>query len=152
MLFGGCFAGVTPMPGPSEGHPAEQRGRGGVLPLPITPRYDLSANNSFYRLGLNNSYSCAHSLDVEIGRVVESGLKVVHRPRGPGDPPGAPPPNLHRPPHGWGCHPHLRVSDLVLVAAVGKGCSGKVGAKGAFLQVWQLPWIFSSSFQPPKMW
>lgn len=75
-----------------------------------------------------------------------------HRPLGPGDPPGALPPDLHRPPQGWVGHPHLLVSDLVLVAAVGKGCSGKVGAKGALLQVWQLPWIFSSSFQPPKMW
>ena len=94
----------------------------------------------------------AHSLEVEIGRVVESGLKVVHRPRGPVDPPGAPPPDLHRPPHGWGCHPHLRVSDLFLVAAAGRGGSGKVDTRGAFLQVWQLLWIFSSVFQPSKIW
>ena len=49
--FGELLAGVTPMPGPSGSYSAEQRGQGRVLHLPITPRYDLSANNSFYRLG-----------------------------------------------------------------------------------------------------
>ena len=93
----------------------------------------------------------AHSLDVEIGRVVVSGLKVVHRPRGPVDPPGAPPLDLHRPPHGWGCHPHLRVSDLVLVAAAGRGSSGKVDTRGVFLQVSQLLWIFLSVSQLPRI-
>ena len=57
-----CFEAAArrrnPVPGLAEGHPAGQRGQGRVLHLPITPRYDLSANNSFYRLGLSNSYSC----------------------------------------------------------------------------------------------
>ena len=94
----------------------------------------------------------ARSLEVEIGGVVKRGLKAVHRPRGAADPPGAPPLDLHRPPHGWGCHPHLRVSDLFLVAAAGRGGSGKVDTRGAFLQVLQLLWIFSSVFQLSKIW
>ena len=87
-----------------------------------------------------------------MGRVDESGLRAVPPPLGAVDRPRVPPPDLPRLPHVGFDHPHLRVSDRCLVAAARKGGRGKVDIRVVALQVWQLRLVFSSVFQPSRIW
>ena len=87
-----------------------------------------------------------------MGRVDESGFRVVHPPPGAVDRPLVPPQDLSRLPLVRVDHPHLRVSDRCLVAAARKGGRGKVDILCVSLQVRQLLWIFSSVFQPSRRW
>ena len=87
-----------------------------------------------------------------MGRVDESGLRAVPLPPGTVDRPLVPPQDLSRLPHVGVDHPHLRVSDRCLVAAARKGGRGKVDIRVVSLQVRQLLWVFSSVFQPSRIW